>query len=217
MTWLDITVVIVILISTIYGLYRGLVKEFFSFIALLGGYLAANRFYYPVKTFIEGLINVDIPGWSIYLLMFVISAILCIVIEGALKKVFKVSITLKLVDTIGGGLIGLFKGTLILSLLMLPLYSFSTTRPTLEKSVTPSYLLKIFKTLKEVSSTGLVDSYKKNIKSLKNSVNNGLDKIKETASETKGKIVSKSKQKDDEISDSDKDKLDELLKKEMGK
>jgi|GEM_PF-4222764 len=214
MTWLDITVVIIILISTIYSFFRGFVKEFFYFAALIGGYLAANSFYQPVKTFIEGLINVDIPSWIVYLLMFIISVILCIVIEGALSKVLKVSITLKLVDRIGGAFIGLFKAALVLSLIMLPLYSFSTTRPILEKSVTPPYFLKIFKTLKEVSSTGLMDSYKKNLKSLKKSVNNGLDKIKETASETKGKIISESKQENDEISDSDKEKPDQPVKEE---
>lgn len=217
MTWLDIVAVIIILISTIYSFYRGLVKEFFYFAALVGGYLGANSFYQPVKTFIEGLISVDIPSWIVYLLMFIVAGVLCIIIEGALSKVIKVSIALKLVDRIGGAFIGLFKAALILSLIMLPLYSFSYTRPILEKSVTPPYFLKIFKSLKDVSETGLLATYKRNMKSLKKSVNNGLGKVKETASEKKEDIISKDKQEDDEISDSDKEKLDKLLKKKASK
>ena len=217
MTWLDTTVVIIILISTIYSFYRGLVKEFFYFAALIGGYLAANRFYQPVETFIEGLISVNIPGWIVYLLIFITAVIICIIIGGGLSKVFKVSITLKLVDRIGGAFIGLFKAALVLSLMMLPLYSFSYTRPILEKSITPPYLLKVFKVLKDVSETGVMAGYKKNIKSIKKRVNKGLDKVKETASEKKEDIISKVKQEDGEIIDSEEEKLNETLKDEEDK
>lgn len=217
MTWLDTTVVIIILISTIYSFYRGLVKEFFYFAALIGGYLAANRFYQPVETFIESLINVDIPGWIVYLLIFIVAVVLCIIIEGALSKIFKVSIALKLVDRIGGAFIGLFKAALVLSLIMLPLYSFSATRPILEKSVTPPYLLKVFRTLQDVSKTGVMAEYKKNVKSLKKRVNKGLDKVKETASEKKEDIMSKVKQKNDEITNSDEETPNEPLKDEEDK
>jgi membrane protein required for colicin V production len=215
MTWLDIIVVIVTGISTIYSLYRGLVKEFLSFMALVVGYLVANSYYLSLQKYIHKILDVNLPGWAVYLFVFIFFTILFLVLESALRKAINVSVTLKFADVVGGAFIGFFKAALILSLIMLPLQSYAPARKLIKKSVTPPYLLGTFKALKKVSNSDLFNSYENGLESVKKGFGSWFEGGKDFFVSGKEKIVSKYKKVDEDISESDRKKLGDLVKERM--
>ncbi|MDJ0781042.1 MAG: CvpA family protein [Desulfosarcinaceae bacterium] len=120
----DILIIIIIVVTLIRGVFRGLVKELASIIGVLGGFYAAYSYYpflgQPLGRWIPQ------PGWAnivsfliIFTVIYLIVSILGVIIKYLLSIAF-----LGWVDRLCGTLFGAFKGVLICAVLLVALIAF---------------------------------------------------------------------------------------------
>lgn len=120
MNTFDLIILLILGILGIKGLFKGMVLEIFTLIGLLIGYLVALRFKSDLAGWIQDWIH--LPDMVIntvsFLLIFMLIIILCRFVAGRIRQLVKWTF-LGWVDRGGGMLIGLFKGAIIASLLVL--------------------------------------------------------------------------------------------------
>lgn len=120
MNTIDMVILVILLLFMIKGLFRGLIIEVFTLAGLVVGYFAALKGFSIVTAWIDSVIR--LPALLVTTLSFLIIFIGIIIVfrvaAGQLKKFAKWTL-LGWVDSLGGGLFGIFKGTLIASLLAL--------------------------------------------------------------------------------------------------
>ncbi len=120
MNTFDLIILLILGIFCVKGLFKGMVLEIFTFIGLLIGYLVALR----LKSDLSGLIQkfIHLPDMLVntvaFLVIFMLIIILFRYIAGRIRQIVKWTF-LGWVDRGGGLLIGLLKGSLIASLLVL--------------------------------------------------------------------------------------------------
>ena len=124
MNFFDIIVVVILSYCVIRGIFRGLVKELFSLIGVLGGFYAAYTYYMvlakPLSRWIAntGYLNI-LSFLIIFCFVFIIISILGIIIHYILNIAF-----LGWVDRICGAGFGTVKGILIASGILITLTTF---------------------------------------------------------------------------------------------
>ena len=124
MNFFDIIVVVILSYCVIRGIFRGLVKELFSLIGVLGGFYAAYTYYMvlakPLSRWIAntGYLNI-LRFMTIFCFVFIIISILGIIIHYILNIAF-----LGWVDRICGAGFGTVKGIMIASVLLITLTAF---------------------------------------------------------------------------------------------
>lgn len=120
MNTFDLIILLILGFFCVKGLFRGMVMEVLTFIGLLVGYLVALRIKSDITIIIQKWIHLpDIVINTIsFLLIFMTIIILFRFIAGRIRQIFKWTF-LGWVDKAGGLLIGLLKGSLIASLLIL--------------------------------------------------------------------------------------------------
>jgi len=120
----DIIVVVILSYCVIRGIFRGLVKELFSLIGVLGGFYAAYTYYMvlakPLSRWIAntGYLNI-LSFLIIFCFVFIIISILGIIIHYILNIAF-----LGWVDRVCGAGFGTVKGILIASVILITLTTF---------------------------------------------------------------------------------------------
>src|SRR3989338_792779 len=127
-----------------------------------------------------------------------LSTFAVILIGKLIQKVLNVSVTLTVVDRAEGGVIGMAKGIIILSIVILFLYAIPFTRDYIPKSFIARHIVILNKKLTGASPIEFV-------KELRGSVN--IDRFISSSNE----IFKHS----DEISDTDRKKLDEIIKERI--
>ena len=128
MNLFDIIVVVILCYCVIRGIFRGLIKELFSLIGVLGGFYAAYTYYMvlakPLSRWIANAGHLNILSFLIiFCFVFIIISILGIIIHYILNIAF-----LGWVDRICGAVFGTAKGILIASVLLISLTAFLPTR-----------------------------------------------------------------------------------------
>lgn len=124
MNLFDIIVVVILCYCLIRGIFRGLIKELFSLIGVLGGFYAAYTYYMviakPLSRWISnvGYLNI-LSFFIIFCFVFIIISILGIITHYILNIAF-----LGWVDRICGAGFGTVKGILIVSVLLITLTAF---------------------------------------------------------------------------------------------
>jgi membrane protein required for colicin V production len=120
MNGIDITILVIVGFFGIKGLFRGLVIEIFTLIGLLVGYVIALREMGDLADFLERVFHIPelIANALGFLLIFIFITLLFRWIAGGLRRFLKWTF-IGWLDRGSGLLFGLFKGTLITSLLLL--------------------------------------------------------------------------------------------------
>ena len=124
MNLFDIIVVVILGYCVIRGIFRGLVKELFSLIGVLGGFYAAYTYYMvlakPLSRWIAntGYLNI-LSFLIIFCFVFIIISILGIIIHYILNIAF-----LGWVDRVCGAGFGAVKGIMITSVLLITFTAF---------------------------------------------------------------------------------------------
>jgi membrane protein required for colicin V production len=54
MNWVDITILVILAVSTLMGMFWGLIRQVIAFAGLIGGIMIAGRFYEPVASVLNG-------------------------------------------------------------------------------------------------------------------------------------------------------------------
>lgn len=149
MNWLDITFLIIIGISGLLGLWRGFIREVFTFLGIVGGVLIASRTYEMALPFVERFIsNPNLAKIVSFLFIFLVAAILIHILGIVISKLFK-TLSLGWLDRFLGLLFGIIKGVAIVLVIILLLSKFplGNSEELLKSSIVAPYafiLLELF-------------------------------------------------------------------------
>ncbi len=166
MNTFDIAVVVVVGGLTLLGLFKGMVKQLVALAGVVAGYMIAMRFYEPASRFFTSFS----PGTAkvISFIAIFVACILCAHIIGWVAgKLFGIS-GLGFLNRIGGGLVGFFKGCVIVSLIVMVLIAFLPANSTLFKgSSTIKYILPVVGVMKNISPDDVKARYNEKVEKVK--------------------------------------------------
>jgi len=142
MNWLDIILLVILILTAIVGIFKGLVKQVIGLVAVILGLILASLYYERAAGIFETFIkNILLSNFLGFLLIFVVVLIAGAVIGHLITKVMKGP--LALVNRLFGGVFGAVKGVLICGILVFALFSFQVAMPALKTSVLAPVCLKI--------------------------------------------------------------------------
>lgn len=153
MNWIDIIIIICLGISIFYSLSKGMTREIFSLAAIFAGYIIADNYYHLISSLLHRFIsNQKVTAFMGFFIVFIVVSIVTSVIGRLIRRILKMSHALSLMDRFGGGVIGLLKGVLIVSLILIPVNMLpSARREILYNSKIAQYLLSSSKFLSQLS------------------------------------------------------------------
>ena len=224
MTTFDIVVCSILGLSLLSSLFKGFVKEVFSLLSYLGGFLLAIKYQGDfAQVLMENISSKPIAKViafvTIYVLAYIIISLMGKVIRGMLVSGTKLS----MFDRLMGAIVGFGRGMVIVIALTFPLQFFPEIMRTVTKgSETIPYLVKAltfvnqnignFKFQNPLKDFN-IDEAKEKLKELK-AVNNMVDQLEEFKDKLPNiseKFVSDDKQME-EYSKDDLQKLNDILK-----
>ncbi len=133
MNWLDVILIVVLAVTTILGVIKGLVKQVFGLLSVILGLFLALGLYGQVGWFYRQFIHSDILAHFLgFLTVFLGVAGLGWVMSHLLSKMIKGP--LKLLNNLLGGGLGLLQGILICGVLVFALMVFPVSRKALKES-----------------------------------------------------------------------------------
>ena len=142
MNWIDFSVFIILILAFLNGFRRGLFKEMTTFIGLLIGVIAAVTHSDWLAGVLQGKIGISASVLYVICFMLIFGAALGILkIIGHYFYLMVKLQTPKTPDKISGGVFGVFKGLVVLSLLFI-LFLFPTPFRNLNTAIEASVLAK---------------------------------------------------------------------------
>lgn len=227
MHWFDVSVIVLLLVSTIYSLIRGLIKEFFSLAAFIIAFILAHRYYSLISTHISGFIaNNIVSDLLSFGFIFILSVLTISQIGKFVRKLIYKAKTLSFTDRVAGGFLGLAKGLLIIMVIMIPIGLIpSAKKEILFKSKLAPHILNFSKELSKISfsDNNILKSFQNKIKlpELSDKLKIGLEALKGSSRDRDGgkKGVEHPNKNNvpfsDNITEEDKEKLRKLIDKNL--
>lgn len=166
----DIVIIIVLGVCLIRGVFRGLIKELSSIIGVFGGFYAAYTYYPDVAVRLSGWISntsyLNILSFLIVFCgVFFIIGVLGVIIKYILNIAF-----LGWLDRIFGGGFGIFKGILIVSVLLIAFTAFLPKgAPVIKNSRLAPHVTLIAETMSKVIPKEMKQNFSEKIEGLKKS------------------------------------------------
>ena len=166
----DILIIILLVVTLVRGVFRGLVKELASIIGVLGGFYAAYSYYahlaQPLGKWIPQAGWANIAGFVLLFIgVYLIVSILGVVIKYLLSIAF-----LGWVDRLCGAIFGFFKGVLICAVLLVALIAFLPSGSTIVRgSMLSPYIKMIAQPMARVVSKEMRQRYTHNAKDVEES------------------------------------------------
>jgi membrane protein required for colicin V production len=216
MTSFDIFVSVVLGISMIFSLMKGFVREIFSLLAYVGGYLMAVKYQDTLaRILMESITSKPIAKLAAFAAIYIVTAIIISLMGKIAKGMLWSGTDLSMFDRLLGGVVGLARGVAIMIAVTFPLQFFpEVSKKLTEDSYTAPYLAKVLKFVnqnpgslnirKKLSEFDL-DGAKEKFEELKD-----LKKLKDTFDDLKDKLPDNNKPLD-QYSPEDKKKLEEIL------
>lgn len=125
---LDLVIVLVLVCFTVRGLLCGLITEVAGLLGIIGGFLAASAFH-PLLA--PHLAFVGDPAWraiAAYVIIFVCVMLVVGIVARILRRLVAL-VFASWIDKLAGGVFGLAKGVLLLSLVMMAVKKFFYDAP----------------------------------------------------------------------------------------
>ena len=158
----DIIVLAIILILTIVGWWKGMVKQVFGIAGLIAGYILAVKFYQPCGKFLTG-IN---PGTA-RIISFIAIFIACIIVAhliGWAAGRLTTGPKMGFLNRVGGALLGFVKGCVVVCILVIVLIAFlSRDHSLFRHSSTVRHILPVAGMLKKVTRGDIKAKYNEKI------------------------------------------------------
>ena len=144
MNGLDFVIIIILVASVIYSLFRGLVREVFSLLSIVLGFIAASRWYpFLAGFFLPWITSNAIANILGFILTFIAVSIIISLI-GKLVRRFVSFIKLESIDRLLGAAFGILKGVFVVIVLILILIAFlPPAHPVLTKSRLSPYFMTL--------------------------------------------------------------------------
>jgi membrane protein required for colicin V production len=217
MTSFDIFVSVVIGFSLIFSLMKGFVREIFSLLSYVGGYLMAVKYQSTfAQTLMETVPSKPIAKLIAFGVIYIVTAIIISLMGKVAKAMLWSGTDLSMFDRLMGGVVGLARGVAILVAVMFPLQFFpEVASKFMQDSYSAPHLQKVLKFVNKNPGTlnirkkitdfdmeGVKDKFD-DLKDLKN--------LSDKFSDLKKNLPSTDKPLD-EYSKDDLSKLNEILK-----
>ncbi len=120
--WFDIFVLLFLLFTAFFSYRNGFIKEVFSILSLVAGYLVASIFHSEFTHLFESISKEQPLREAASFISVFIVVVIAVVIAGIyIRRVLRLSDTLSAADRIAGAGIGVVKGFAILAVLAYPL------------------------------------------------------------------------------------------------
>ena len=224
MTTFDIIVFSILGLSVVLSLFKGLVKEIFSLLSYLGGYLMAAHYQQSfAQVFIEIIPSKAIAKLIAFIAIYIFTAIIISLIGRVFRSMIMSATKLSIFDRLIGGVVGFGKGLIIIVAILYPIQFFPNISQKLTKdSQTAPYLAKVLQLINQKSASfdirGKLDNL--NIDEAKEKVDEliNLDNMADKLQDLKEKLPSMEKQFNsedkplDEYSTEDLQKLNDIIK-----
>ena len=167
MNGLDFIIILILIASVIYSIFRGFVREVFSLISIILGFMAAIRLYsFPahfLHSWISSLIVANILG---FILIFITIKLIVGLFGGLIRRFIRF-IRGEAIDKILGAVFGLLKGVFGVTMMILILIAFLPPAPPI---LTKSRLTPYFITLGELSINMIPVNLKQTVREKKESL-----------------------------------------------
>lgn len=180
MNGLDIAILCILGFTLIRGVMTGLIQSVSGVIGSVAGFYAAYFYYPSLSEFLKQWME---PGTVLNMVSFF--AIFCgvliaVTILGRILKWLMKIVFLGWVDRLGGGAVGLLKGGIIVSVLVIALTSFlSPKSPLLKDSAVLPYVSKVSELMMEIVPADFKgNSFKLNMETLKKIREKAEEKLK---------------------------------------
>ena len=224
MTTFDIIVFSILGLSVVLSLFKGLVKEIFSLLSYLGGYLMAAHYQQSfAQVFIEIIPSKAIAKLIAFIAIYIFTAITISLIGRVFRSMIISATKLSIFDRLIGGFVGFGKGLIIIVAILYPIQFFPNISQKLtQDSQTAPYLAKVLQLINQKSASfdirGKLDNL--NIDEAKEKVDEliNLDNMADKLQDLKEKLPSMEKQFNsedkplDEYSTEDLQKLNDIIK-----
>jgi membrane protein required for colicin V production len=140
-SFLDVLFIIILLVSIIFALMKGLARELISLAALIGGFILAVLYYYiPAGMFKEFSKTEAIANLIGFVIIFFGCILIGAIVSFFVNRFIKAA-ALKWFDRLLGGVFGLLRGWAIASMLVVALIAFPIRDDFMARSVLAPYLL----------------------------------------------------------------------------
>ncbi|MBW8904945.1 MAG: CvpA family protein [Betaproteobacteria bacterium] len=116
MTWIDYTVIVVLIVSIAWGAWRGLVHEMLSLIGWILAFAAGNLFAAPLAEMLPSSMSPGVRVVVAYVSIFVGTLVVAALLSALVTRFIKVSVLHSLNRSLGA-LFGLLRGLLIVVVL----------------------------------------------------------------------------------------------------
>jgi len=167
MNILDIIIVVIMVISICYSIYRGFIREIFSLLGIIAGFIAASQFYLVGANYLKQWIeNPSISKIISFLAILIIVTIGVSLLGRLIRKLIK-AIKLGWLDRLIGGCFGFVKGLFIVCILLLILIAFLSpqSRILAESKLSP-YVITMSRVLTSFVPNNLRTIFREKQKSL---------------------------------------------------
>lgn len=146
MHWLDAVVLVVLVVSTLLGLKRGLIGTALPLIGLIVGVVLAGRYYGPVgESLLSAIDDPNLNKIASYALIVVVALIASLIVAFFLRRVVGMML-LGWVDHLAGAILGLVIGAAVWGAILAALlqFPFWDIESTVEGSTLARALTKYF-------------------------------------------------------------------------
>jgi len=214
----DILITIILVVSLVYSVFRGMVSEIFAFLAYIGGYLMAVNYQGEMIKLLGGLIpNPTFTKLISFISIFALTVVVISLMGWGIRKLIHSTPGLSGMDRFLGGACGLLKGVVIAVALLFVLGLFPDYQ---KKALYGSQLAPLVQTARNILSNTMGSPEIKekipeipmeNIKGTYNKLKNIGQKYKSIKLSDDGSNADPDPQ--DLHTDEDKDKLKNILLK----
>ena len=155
MTTFDIIVIFILGLSIVLSLFRGFVKELFSLLSYLGGYLMAANYQSEFsQVFLDSISSKAIAKLIAFIAIYILTAIIISLMGRVVRSMIMSATKLSIFDRLIGGFVGFGKGLVLVIVITFPIQFFPNINHKLTKdSQTAPYLAKVLKLINQKSDS----------------------------------------------------------------
>lgn len=142
--WLDIILLVILGLSVLFGIMKGLVRQIIGILAVIVGLILAVNYYpFVSNLFSRWLSSSTLSNFIAFIVIFIIVLSMGGVLSFLFSKVMKGP--LKFVNNAMGGGLGLLKGLLICGVIVFAMLVFPFKKDALRQSFLAPYCLRVTK------------------------------------------------------------------------
>ena len=155
MTTFDIVICSILGLSMVLSLFKGFVKEVFSLLSYLGGYLMATKYQGAFSQLLmESIPSKPIAKLIAFVAIYILTAIIISLMGKIARGMIMSATQLSPVDRMMGGVVGIGRGVVIIVAVTFPLQFFPEESNKITKdSITAPYLAQVLTFVKQNPGT----------------------------------------------------------------